>query len=401
LILYFDGNFKGQPRPIQFRIAIKNIQSFKRVTMKKNYFYFVMLLAGIALLAATKPFTPTSPYGFTKGTPEIKSISALSFGKDGILFIGDSKGASVFAVETKDAKNNTNAAAINIVGIDEKIAAALGTQKENITVTDMAVNPLSKKLYIAIQNSDGTPAVLRVDGDKIEAVPMKDVNFSSIALNDVYAEDAKNARGQLMRLSTISDIGFDNGKVLVSGLSNKEFSSTFRSIPFPFSDQQDQASLEMYHASHGRYETTSPIRTFTTAKINGKDYLVASYTCTPLVLYPLDELKAGQHVKGRTIAEMGSGNTPIDMTTITKNGETFLVMGNTIRSVSEVNYKAIAAFEGTLTEKVAGTAGAAFVLVPNLNKVMQMDKLDNNHVVIMQKKENGSVDLLTSSNDAL
>src|ERR1700741_1502829 len=122
--------------------------------MKKNYFYFVMLLAGIVLLAATKPFT-SSPYGFIKGTPDIKSASALSFGKDGILFIGDSKGASVFAVDTKDAKNNNNAALIAVTNIDEKIAAALGTQKENITITDMAVNPLSKKLYIAIQNSDG------------------------------------------------------------------------------------------------------------------------------------------------------------------------------------------------------------------------------------------------------
>jgi hypothetical protein len=64
----------------------------------------------------------------------------------------------------------------------------------------------------------------------------------------------------------------------------------------------------------------------------------------------LDELKSGMHVKGRTVAEMGSGNTPIDMTTITKGGETYLIMGNTARSVSEVNYKTIAAFEGTLTQ---------------------------------------------------
>lgn len=368
--------------------------------MKKNYFYFVMLLAGIALLAATKPFE-SSPYGFLKGTPEIKSIAALSFGKDGILFIGDSKSASVFAVDTKDAKNNNNAAAVNVAGIDQKIAEALGTQKESITITDMAVNPLSKKLYIAVQSADGTPAVLRVDGEKIESVSLKDVNYSSIALNDVVAEDAKDGRGRPLRMSTISDLGFDNGKVLVSGLSNKEFSSTLRSIPFPFTDKQDQASLEMYHGAHGRFETTSPIRTFTTGKINGKDYLIASYTCTPLVLYPLNELKSGMHVKGRTVAEMGAGNTPIDMTTITKGGDTYLIMGNTARSVSEVNYKTIAAFEGTLTEPVKGTAGTAFTLVPNLTKVMQMDKLDNNRVVIMQKKENGAVDLMTATNDAL
>lgn len=368
--------------------------------MKKNYFYFLTVLAGIALLAATKPFT-SSPFGLTKGTPDIKSVSALTFGKDGILFIGDSKSATIFAVDTKDAKNNNNAAAIDVSGIDQKIAEALGTAKEKITITDMAVNPLSKKLYIGVQNSDGTPLIVKLEGDKIEAVSLKEVNYSSIALNEVVAEDAKDARGRSLRVSTISDMGFANGKVLVSGLSNKEFSSSLRSIPFPFTDRQEMASLEMYHGAHGRFETTSPIRTFTTGKINGKEYIIASYTCTPLVLYPLDELKSGQHVKGRTVAEMGSGNTPIDMTTITKGGETFLIMGNTARSVTEVNYKTIAAFEGTITERVATTAGTAFAVLPNLTKVQQMDKLDNNSVVIMQKKDNGSLDLTTVKNDAL
>ncbi len=368
--------------------------------MKKNYFYFALLLAGVALVAATKPFA-VSPYGFTKGTPEIKSVSALSFGKDGILFIGDSKSAAVFAVETKDTKQTGNAATLNITDIDQKIASALGTTKENITITDMAVNPLSQKIYIAVQSKEGTPVIIKLENEKMEALSLQDVNFSSIALNDVLAEDAKDTRGRPLRVSTISDLAFDNGKVLVSGLSNKEFSSTFRSISFPFTDKQEQASLEMYHAAHGRYETTSPIRTFTTGKINGKDYLIASYTCTPLVLYPLDELKSGMHVKGRTVAEMGSGNTPIDMTTITKGNETFLLIANTANPLAEVNYKNIAAFEGTLTERVSGTAGADFVKLPALGKVVQMDKLNKSHMVIMQKKENGAVDLFTRSNDAL
>ncbi len=367
--------------------------------MKKNWLYPFLFLTLIVLLAATKPFTVNSPYGFTKGTPEIKSISALSFGKDGILFIGDSKGASVFALDTKDAKNTEKAGAISMTNIDQKIAAALGTQKENITITDMAVNPVSKKLYIAIQNTDGTPVLLKIDNEKIDAVSLKDVYFSSIALNDVYAEDAKDARGRLLRISTISDMSFYDGKLYISGLSNKEFSSTFRSIPFPFTSSQDEASLEIYHASHGRYETTSPVRTFTISKINGKDYVIASYTCTPLVLFPLDELKAGMHVKGRTVAEMGSGNTPIDMITIKNGNETMLVMANTARAASKVNYKNIEAFEGTLTERVAGTAGTPFVLLPSLTGIVQMDKLDNNQIVMIQKKQNGDIDLLTVNDD--
>ena len=368
--------------------------------MKNKLFYIGMLLA-VVVLAASSPFKTADPNGFIKGDPGIRSISALSFDKNGILFIGDSRSATVFALETREAWNN-KAADINMAGIDEKIAAALGTQKENITITDMAVNPVSKKLYIAVQSADGTPALLKLDNNTLQAVKLSDVNFSSITLNDVYAEDAKDSRGRPMRMSTISDLAVDNGRIYVSGLSNKEFSSTFRSIAFPFtSNQQDQASLEMYHASHGRFETTSPIRTFTIGKVNGRDYLIASYTCTPLVLYPLDELKAGQHIKGRTVAEMGAGNTPIDITTITKAGETYLIMGNTARPVSDVSYKNIAAFEGTLTTQVSGKAGTIYTEIPTLTKVVQMDKLDNTRVVIMQKKENGSIDLLTAANDAL
>ncbi len=364
--------------------------------MAKKYLFAGVLLAGIAL-AATRPFVG-NPNGFTKGTPEIKSITALSFGKDGILFIGDSKSASIFAVETKDTKSDKGSD-VSVTGIDQKIADALGTQKTNITITDMAVNPVSKKLYIAIQGTDGTPAVITVDNKgAIQPLALKEVNYSSIVLNDVVAEDAKDGRGRPLRMSTISDLGFDNGKVYVSGLSNKEFSSTFRSIPFPFGDKQEQASLEMYHGAHGRFETTSPIRSFTISKVNGKDYLIASYTCTPLVLFPLDELKAGSHVKGRTVAEMGSGNTPIDLTTISKDGQSFLIMGNTARPVSVVDYKTIAGFEGTIAEPVKGKSGTPYTEVASLTKVIQMDRLDNNKVVVLQKKDNGDVDLLTSAN---
>lgn len=308
--------------------------------------------------------------------------------------------ATIFAVDTKDAKTNQKAAAVNMENIHEKIAAALGTMKENVTITDIAVNPMSKKVYIAVQHSSGSPAILKIDNEKIMSLPLKDIKSSQIALNDVVEQDAKDQRGRPLRVSTITDIGFHNGKVLVSGLSNKEFGSTLRSIPFPFTNKQDQTSLEIYHTAHGRYETAAPIKTFTTGKINGKDYLIASYTCTPLVLFPLDELKPGSHVKGRTVAEMGSGNTPLDMITVKKGSESFLMMANTSKPLARLNIKSIEAFEGTLTEKVSGTAGAGFDQL-SLKDVLQLDRLDNDHVVMIQKKSNGNIDLWTAADDNL
>ena len=144
---------------------------------------------------------------------------------------------------------------------------------------------------------DGTPVLLKLEGETIQPVSLKDIEFSVSSIANVPAEDQKDNRGRSLRESVISDLNYDDGSVMLSGISNQEFSSAFRKIPFPFTDKQQQSSLEIYHAAHGKYETNSPIRTFTTATLNGKKYLVASYTCTPLVLFPMDELQAGQACK--------------------------------------------------------------------------------------------------------
>jgi len=361
--------------------------------MKKIYLLLTAAATGVVLFAGINRSTSVTE-GFVTGTPEIKSATALTFGPQGILFIGDSKSAAVFALDTKDTKK-AKAQAFEVKNLDEKIAAALGTTKENISITDMAVNPVSKKLYVAIQLADGTSALLKMEGSNIQAVPLTNVSYSSVTLNDAPAVDAKDQRGRPLRVTSISDIGYADGKLMVSGISNKEFSSSFRSIPFPFTNAQETATLEMYHASHGRYETTSPIRTFTTGEVNGKKYLIASYTCTPLVLFPLDELKAGTHVKGRTIAEMGNMNTPVDMIKLNEGGVDYLVLANDRRPVAKMPYSGVEAFQGTLTEKVSATAGVDFSKLP-LEKVVQLDKLDDNRAVILQKKADGALDLWTS-----
>jgi hypothetical protein len=363
--------------------------------MKKLSYVTAACFAFMLLIAASR--STKNPYGLKNGTPEIKSINALTFGPDGILFIGDSKSTSVFAIDTKDKTLLEKSPAIEIKNIDQKIAASLGTETKNIRILDIAVNPLSKKIYCAVQNMDGTPVLLTLEGDKIQHVNLKDIPFSTASIANAPGEDQKDRGGRSLRESVISDLNFADGSVMVSGLSNQEFSSAFRKIPFPFTDKQDQASLEIYHAAHGRYETNAPIRTFTTAELNGKKYLVASYTCTPLVLFPLDELKPGKHVKGRTVAEFGAGNSPIDMITIKKGDDTYLVMANSNRPVMRVKYKNIETYEGSLTEPIKesfATAGVNFVTMPVVN-VLQMDKLDETQVLVLQRKSNGDLDLWT------
>lgn len=364
--------------------------------MKTLRFFVLAGFVGVFMLAFRGRSYNSN--GFVTGSPEIKSITSLAFGPDGILFLGDSRSATVFAMDTKDVNRVEKAGPIEIKKIDQKIADLLGTKPENISIQDIAVNPLSKKVYCAVQYSDGTPVLLTIEGDKILNVSLKEIAFSSVALNHAPAEDAKNKWGQSLRVSSISDLGYADGKLLVSGLSNQEFSSTFRSISFPFTSKQDEASLEIYHAAHGQYETASPIKTFTTALVNGKKYLIASYTCTPLVLFPLEDLRPGTHVKGRTVAEMGSGNQPLDMITINKDGKSFLVMTNSNRPVFRVNFKNIETFEGSLTTPVAetfATEGVKFVSMP-LTNVLQLDKMEEGRMVMLQRKADGALDLWTT-----
>jgi len=363
--------------------------------MKKLFYLVAMSMIFVLFIAADR--SSTNPYGMKKGTPGIRSISALAFGPDGILFIGDSKSASVFAIDTKDKIAADKAATVEIKNIDVKIAAALGTEAKNIRIKDIAVNPVSKKIYCAVENMDGTSVLLKLEGETIQEVSLKDIEFSASSIANVPAEDQKDNRGRSLRESVISDLSYDNGNVMLSGISNQEFSSAFRVIPFPFTDKQQHSSLEIYHAAHGKYETNSPIRTFTIATLNGKKYLVASYTCTPLVLFPMDELQPGKHVKGRTVGEFGAGNSPIDMITVTSKDNSYLMMANSSRPVMRVNYKKIATYEGSLTEPIKesfSTAGVDFVTLPVVS-VLQMDKLDDTKVLILQRKSNGDLDLST------
>ena len=100
----------------------------------------------------------------------------------------------------------------------------------------------------------------------------------------------------------------------------------------------------MYHAVHNQQETRAPIRTMAFEEINGKPTLIAAYTCTPLVSIPVSEIKEGSHIKAKTIAELGYGNTPIDMITFTAQEmdgsyDKKLLITNKQRSASVISLK--------------------------------------------------------------
>src|SRR5258707_9670492 len=129
-------------------------------------------------------------------------------------------------------------------------------------------------------------------------------------------------------------MAYIDAALLVAGLSNQEFSSKLRRIPFPFGDPQSGSSLEIFHVSHGKWETAAPIRTF--VPYDGGKSILASYTCTPLVHSPLAALTEGAKAVGRTVAELGAVNQPLDMVSFAQDGQEYLLVANSAHGLVKI-----------------------------------------------------------------
>jgi hypothetical protein len=331
------------------------------------------------------------------GKADLKSASALAFGREGILFVGDSMGAALFALDTGERTATTTAAPVDIKGINQKIAAALGTTPDQILVNDAMVSPVSKKIYLAVSRGRGPDAkavIMRVDASgRIEELSLENIRHAVAPLASAPSNVA-DARGRSPRLEAITDLAYVEGKVFIAGLSNEEFSSSLRSIPFPFTTTMAAATgIEIYHGSHGRFETNAPIRTFVPYQIGNRAHILAAYTCTPLVTIPVSDLQPGSKVKGVTISELGSGNRPLDMITYTKGGKHFLLMANSSHGVMKLSAEGLDAYE-KISSPIPDTKGVPIQTIADLKGVVQLDKYDEQNALILSDNA-GSMDLRT------
>ena len=347
------------------------------------------LVVGAALLASSARAGDLTS-NLKKGTPDLKSASALAFGPEGILFVGDSQGAAVFAIATGDQKPTAASGALKVEGIDEKIASLLGTNTRGITITDLAVNPASGNAYLSLRRGEGpdaAPALIRVErSGMVGEFPLKDVPFAKVALPNPAT--GRNSAQSITKLAFVKD------RVIVAGLSNEEWSSNLRSIPFPFTEADKGAGVQIYHGSHGRFETNSPVRTFVPYDIKGEPYILAAYTCTPLVKFPVAQLKPGERVKGTTIAELGNGNQPLDMIVYNKGGKDYVLMANNKRGVMKITTENIDNING-ITERVSDKAGLTYETLAGLQGVQQLDRLDKDHALLLVKTSSGGLNLDT------
>ena len=281
--------------------------------------------------------------------PEIKSLGVLEFSEEGILFTGDNLSGAVHALDFSTEGRSTESFEINIYHIDAQIAAVLGAAQGHIQINDLAVHPISGEVFLSVTRGHGMdayPVLIKVGASNdIHVIDLSTIKITSQILNNLPDPRLRVAlRGtggaptkkeiakskQSLRILSIVSMEYYKGELFVAGISNEEFCSVLRRMPYPFDGSESISNIEMYHIVHDQYETRAPIRSMVVKNIDGIDQLVAAYTCSPLVLIPLDELEDKAKVSARTIGDMGNGQ-PIDMVPFESIGEEMLFFTNNSR----------------------------------------------------------------------
>ncbi|MEM6523067.1 MAG: hypothetical protein AAF693_04730 [Bacteroidota bacterium] len=353
-----------------------------------------------------------------RGKPDIKSIGTLEFSETGTLFIGDSYGGVVYAIDLEDDEKSENAKGVSIADLEGQVAGLLGTSDDNVLIHDLAVNPISQNIYLSVSRgraawttkwhlpNDLAPAdiLLKVNTNgEISEASLENVSYSLVKLPNPVDEGIEHRwkKGVTTRVDAITSLNYSNGKLYITGLSNEEFAASMWVTPYPFKNEVSVSTLEIFHGAHGKYETHAPIRTFVPYDFDNKEHIIAAYLCTPLVTFETASLENGKHVKGRTVAEFGSGNYPLDMVPYTNNGKEYILMSNSQLPLLIFNPEDVKNYQGGITEEVKGYTGGVKYTPRSGSGVQQLDNLNEKFLIATQRLPSGKLALVSMSKEWL
>ena len=273
--------------------------------MKRSLSLACLLLLGLATFVQAD-----------QGNPNIKTIEAIAFGPNGLLLIGG--GAQVVSVETGDT-TPTTWTKTEIPNIDQALAGKLGLSTKDIEIRKLAVNPASRKAYVALQSlkTKGN-VILTIDGaGTIAEFALDNVKYNSYAL-----------AAPKVSITKVTDITWAGGKIVVATQASDKFTASrvFTINPTAKDGSPTQISTKTYHVGHGKWETHAPLRVLMPFYENGKASVVGSFTCTPVVRYNIDDAKDDDQVTGNSVVELGTGNTPRSMFTYERDGKKFILV---------------------------------------------------------------------------
>ncbi|MDR3376629.1 MAG: hypothetical protein P4L98_23145 [Ancalomicrobiaceae bacterium] len=350
-------------------------------------------LAALFLLPNARPAAAKAAIG-------LESAGALEFGPDDTLFVGDSKAGAIhaFTLSAADFKPQTSVALGKaatfegrdlVRGVDRSLAALLGATPDQVTINDLAVHKPSRQIFLSVHRGhgpDAEPVIVTVNDGKFDVLDLSTKPHSKALIGDTPSSQTLEF-GQAARSLAITDIKYYQGELFVAGVSNEEFASKLRRMPFPFNGQVSTSSTEIWHSVHGQFETRAPIIKMLVREIDKVPHLIAVYACTPLVRFPLASLRDGAHVHGDTIGELGYGSTPVDMVSYRDGGDgkDYVLVTHNSRGATRVATADIdqVAPMPVNVPNTFGPAGIAQYPIA-LTGALHMDLIDNQWAVVLR-----------------
>lgn len=379
-----------------------------RIIQVTGLFVVLATITGFSLLETSEHSADAQAY--KPEDTELSGATVLAFGPDHVLFVGDSKAGVIHAIST-EATALEDAIPYNFLDFDLELAKVLDMKSRDLVIQDMKVHPLSQEVYVAVKKghepeAKSVIAIANPMSKEIRLLDVANATHSEVSIDAPVSEELVFWREIPASMFNITDMDYYDGHLYVAGLTNGEFASTLRKISYPFNgDQTIVGGIEIYHAIHTQNETRAPIRTMVITELDGEPTLIASYTCTPLVTIPLAEIEAGNKITGTTVAELGYGNTPIDIITYLSQEQDGsldqkLLVTHKHRSGSLLSTKDVA--EASKGKGLAGQTGFAgeptglpIFPVPT-NNVMELDNQNQMMVVTLKRNiETGGVNLVS------
>lgn len=287
-----------------------------------------LAICGPAFSGPDSAFAETGQIALPHSAGPLRSAGVITFGPDNVLFVGDIAGAAVhaFVLREQDLSPQADVELGNfhnfegrdlVSGLDQKLAALLGTTYDQIVINDMAVHQPSQQIFLSVERghgADAVPAIVKINRGKLEVLELDGIPHSQVAIPN-EPDEKSMLEFEPQSVYAITDVKHYKGEIFVTGISNQRFASTLYRFPYPFNANRATCTCEIWHPVHGEFETRAPIIRQLIRDLNGKPYLFAVYGCTPLVRFPLDALTDGAHVRGDVIGELGYGSNPLDMLT--------------------------------------------------------------------------------------
>ena len=303
-----------------------------------------------------------SEFGLGPGRVNLRSAGPITFGPAGILFLADNAAATVFAVDVADPGP---AGGSEPFDLDERRRAGRRRSWAASPATSSSGTWRSTRCRTTCTCRSSAATATRpspcwcgsaaLDG-AIADVPLDDVPVAAVAIGDAPAKttsgwtsrcrSATRARRsssaigrsallrQPIRTSTVTDMAYVDGALLVAGLSNEEFSLQAAADPVPLQrrgHRQQPGDLPRLARQVGDGGADPHVRA-----LRRRPSILASYTCTPVVHFPLADLTDGAKAVGRTVAELGAVNQPLDMVSFAQDGEEYLLVANTAHGLVKI-----------------------------------------------------------------